>query len=154
MTEAISPIKHEAEAKGATTPLTCEPNLRTILDPSGLLRDQSLATTTKTHRQLDVFPNSHTRHSPRNIQHPALPRWRRRSPAHNSLSPRDIAFSEGLNGFPHTDHVDGCSKAPLTHKRAPITSWGVSVPVVLRLPPGHVHNYDFLLAHLERACGL
>jgi hypothetical protein len=40
----------------STTPLTCEPNLRTILDPSGLLRDQSLATTTKTHRQLDVFP--------------------------------------------------------------------------------------------------
>jgi hypothetical protein len=42
----------------STTPLTYEPNLRTILDSSGLLRDQSLATTTKTHRQLDVFPNS------------------------------------------------------------------------------------------------
>jgi hypothetical protein len=63
----------------STTPLTCEPNFRTILDPSGLLRDQSLATTTKTNRQLDVFPNSHTRHNPRNNQHPALPRWRRRS---------------------------------------------------------------------------
>jgi hypothetical protein len=24
----------------------------------------------------------------------------------------------------HTYHVDGCSKAPLTHKRAPITPWG------------------------------
>jgi hypothetical protein len=49
-----------------TTPLTCGPNLRTTLVPSGLLRDQSLATTTKTHRQLGVFPNSHTRHNPRN----------------------------------------------------------------------------------------
>jgi hypothetical protein len=47
----------------STPPLTCEPNLRTNLDPSGLaLHDQSLATTTKTHRQLAVFPNSHTRH--------------------------------------------------------------------------------------------
>jgi hypothetical protein len=65
----------------STTPLTCEPNLRTILDPSGLLRDQSLATTTKTHRPLGVFPNSPTRHNPRNNQHPALSRWRRRSPS-------------------------------------------------------------------------
>jgi hypothetical protein len=50
-------------------------------EPSGLLRDQSLATTTKTHRQLDVFPNSHARHNPRNNQHPDLSRWRRRSPS-------------------------------------------------------------------------
>jgi hypothetical protein len=61
-----------------TNALTCEPNLRTILDPSGLLRGQSLATTTKTYRQLDVFPNSHTRHNPRNNQHPDLSRWGRR----------------------------------------------------------------------------
>jgi hypothetical protein len=33
-------------------------------------------------------------------QHPALPRWRSGGLLH-SLSPRDIAFSEGLNGFPH-----------------------------------------------------
>jgi hypothetical protein len=63
-------------------PLTCEPNLRTILDPSGLLRDQSLATTTKTHRQLDVFPNSHTLHNPRTgIRHRHL-RRKRRLPGH------------------------------------------------------------------------
>jgi hypothetical protein len=30
---------------------------------------------------------------------------------------------------------------------------GVSAPVVLRLPPGHVHNYGFLLAHLRRLVG-
>jgi hypothetical protein len=30
---------------------------------------------------------------------------------------------------------------------------GVSVLVVLRLPPGHVHNYGFLLAHLRRLVG-
>jgi hypothetical protein len=41
-------------------------NLRTNLDPAGLLRDQSLATTTKTHRQLAAFPNPHTHHDPRN----------------------------------------------------------------------------------------
>jgi hypothetical protein len=29
----------------------------------------------------------------------------------------------------------------------------LSVPVVLRLPPGHVHNYGFLLAHLRRPVG-
>jgi hypothetical protein len=55
-----------------------KPNLRTILDPAGLLRDdQSRATTrtsTKTHRQLAVSPNSHTRHDPRNNRQPPLPR--------------------------------------------------------------------------------
>jgi hypothetical protein len=30
---------------------------------------------------------------------------------------------------------------------------GVSAPVVLRLPPGHVHNYGFLLAHFTRLVG-
>jgi hypothetical protein len=47
----------------STTPMTCEPDLTTILDPSGLLRDQSLATTTKTHRQHIFFSNPHTRHN-------------------------------------------------------------------------------------------
>jgi hypothetical protein len=60
----------------STTPLACKPNLRTILGgPSGLLRHQPLATTTKTHRQPAVFPNLHTHHDPRNKRHPALPRW-------------------------------------------------------------------------------
>jgi hypothetical protein len=77
----ISTVAQDVQTFVSTTPLTCESNLRTILDPSGLLRDQSLATTTKTHRQLDVFPNSHTRHNPRNNQHPDLSRWRRRSPS-------------------------------------------------------------------------
>jgi hypothetical protein len=30
---------------------------------------------------------------------------------------------------------------------------GVSVPVVLRLPPGHVYNYGLLLAHLRGPVG-
>jgi hypothetical protein len=30
---------------------------------------------------------------------------------------------------------------------------GVLAPVVLRLPPGHVHSYDFLLAHLTGLVG-
>jgi hypothetical protein len=107
------PIKFSREAPPATgcvsavqtpvstTPLTCEPNLRTILDPSGLLRDQSLATTTKIHRQLDVFPNSHTRHNPRNNQQPApapsIPCRGGGGCLLPGLSPRDIAFSGGLN---------------------------------------------------------
>jgi hypothetical protein len=73
-----------------------EPNLRTILDPSGLPRDQSLATTTKTHRQLDVFPNSHTR-QPYVIIHETtsiLPCRGGGGGILHSLSPRDIAFSE------------------------------------------------------------
>ena len=68
---ALYPISNQIFAKRATgclsavqspvstTPLALEPNLRTILDPAGVLRGQSLATTTKTHRQLAVFPNSH-----------------------------------------------------------------------------------------------
>jgi hypothetical protein len=82
--------------------LTCEPNLRTKLDLAGLLRDQSLTTTTKSHRQLAVFPNSHTRHDPRNNRHQQLPcRGGGEGLSHmNSLSPRDIAFSGGLNGCP------------------------------------------------------
>ena len=83
----------------STTPLALEPNLRTNLDPAGLLRDQSLATTTNTHRQLAVFPNLLTCHDPRNNWQPSLPRWLRGPPTH-SPSPRDIAFSEGVNGFP------------------------------------------------------
>jgi hypothetical protein len=50
-TDCLSAIQTSVSTK----PLTCEPNLRTILDPSGLLRDQSLAITTKPHIQLDVF---------------------------------------------------------------------------------------------------
>jgi hypothetical protein len=61
----------------STTPLVLVPNLRTVLDPAGLpARDQSLATTTKIHRQLAAFPDSHTWHDPRNNRQPALPRWR------------------------------------------------------------------------------
>jgi hypothetical protein len=50
------------ETSVSTTPLVAlGPNLRTALDPAGLPRGQSIATTTtKTHRQLAVFPNSHT----------------------------------------------------------------------------------------------
>jgi hypothetical protein len=76
--------------------LTCEPNSRTILDPSGLLRDQSLATTTKAHRQPAVSPNSHAYHEATGI----LPCRGGGEGLVHSISPRDIAFSEGLNGFP------------------------------------------------------
>jgi hypothetical protein len=77
----------------STTPLALEPNLRTILDPAGLLRGQSpLATTTKIHRQLAVFPNSHTYHDPRNNRRqPPLPWWLRGPPTyivyHHTISP-------------------------------------------------------------------
>jgi hypothetical protein len=48
----------------------------------------------------------------------------------------------------HADHVDGYIKAPLTHEGGGDNVVGVSVPVVLRLPPGHVHScYGLLLAH-------
>jgi hypothetical protein len=55
----------------------------------------------------------HINNDPRNNWQPALPRWRRGLLLH-SLSLRDS----------NADHVDGYSKAPLTHERAPITPWG------------------------------
>jgi hypothetical protein len=123
----------------STTPLTCEPNLRTTLGPSGLLRGQSLTTTTKIHRQHDVSPNSHARHNPRNNQRPALPRWPGGGLLY-SLSPRDIAFSEGFERIPtHITLMDVVNR-PLLTKESADNAMGVSAPVVLRLPPGRVHN--------------
>jgi hypothetical protein len=76
------------------------PNLRTILDPAGLLRcfvisHSQLATTTKPHRQLAVFPNSHTHNDPRNNRQPAERASYIAIASVCRLSPRKIAFSEG-----------------------------------------------------------
>jgi hypothetical protein len=115
----------------STTPLACEPNLRTILDPSGLLRDQSLATTTKTHRQPNVFPNLHTRHNPRSTKQPASCLAESLAVVAEEEGVSYIVYHDAISPFrkawrtdSHADHVDGYSKAPLTHKRAPITPWG------------------------------
>jgi hypothetical protein len=57
----------------STTPQALEPNLGTTLDPAGLLRDQSLATTTKPHRQLadSLFPQIRTRNKKQPAAFPA-----------------------------------------------------------------------------------
>jgi hypothetical protein len=63
-----------------------------------------------------------------------LPRWRRRSVSYilYGLSPRDITTQITL-----MDVV----KTPLTYSQESADNvMAVSAPVVLRLPPGHVHN--------------
>jgi hypothetical protein len=134
----------------STPPLTCEPNLRTILDPSGLLRDQSLATTTKTHRQVAVFPNMYTHHDPRNSRHPALARCGGEGLLH-CLSP--ITTRYRLFGRPERipmqiTLVDISKRPLLTHERAPITPWGCQHRWPCDYHLATSHSYGFLLAHL------
>jgi hypothetical protein len=115
------------------------------------------------------FPNSHTCHDPRSNWQPSLPRWLRGPPTSSplrslSLSPRDIAFSDDLNGFPRRSRWWIHQIGPYSRERADNVV-GVSAPVALRLPPvrrmATTHNtqhtnkhYVFLLAHLtfDRAC--
>jgi hypothetical protein len=119
------------------TPLTCEPNLRTHLDPAGLLRDQSLAPRKPTGNSM--FSQIRTRA----MIHETTGIMPCRGGGDGLLH---IAFSEGLNGNPtQIALMDIVAKrpSPLTHERAPITPCDVSAPAALRSPPDHLRSHDF-----------
>jgi hypothetical protein len=63
----------------------------------------------------------------------------------HSPSPRNIAFSGGLSGFP---------RAPYSQESAD-NAVGVSAPVAMRLPPGHSHKSLWVSPYaFDKACEL
>jgi hypothetical protein len=69
------------------------------------------------------------------------------------LSPRDIAFSEGLNGFPRRSRWWAYQSAPYSRESAD-NAVGVSAPVALRLLPSHLAQLWLSSCAFDRACEL